>query len=124
MPSHIGLESAIGKDNWTLTRSLLAENSPYFESGVKLSYTTNNNKLTVSALALNGWQRITRLEGNSLMSWGSQIFYKPTENLTLNYSTFIGAKQTRQCKRCGVIIITSTASGSQMINLVLQRDSI
>lgn len=28
--SHIGFESAISKDNWTLTRSLHAENSPYY----------------------------------------------------------------------------------------------
>lgn len=90
MPSHIGFESAIGKDNWTLTRSLVAENSPYFESGAKLSYATDNGKLTLSAMALNGWQRITRVEGNSLMSWGTQVFYKPTDKLTLNYSTFIG----------------------------------
>jgi len=27
-PSHIGLESAIGIDNWTLTRTMIAENSP------------------------------------------------------------------------------------------------
>lgn len=90
MPSHIGFESAIGKDNWTLTRSLVAENSPYFESGAKLSYTTDNNKLTLAALALNGWQRIIRLDGNSLMSFGTQIYYKPSSKLTLNYSTFAG----------------------------------
>jgi hypothetical protein len=30
--SHIGFESAISTDNWTMTRSLLAENSPYFLS--------------------------------------------------------------------------------------------
>ncbi|WP_439557721.1 outer membrane beta-barrel protein, partial [Dyadobacter sp.] len=42
MPSHIGFESAIGKDNWAMTRSLVAENSPYFESGAKLNYTSNN----------------------------------------------------------------------------------
>jgi Putative beta-barrel porin-2, OmpL-like. bbp2 len=55
MSSHIGFESAIGKDNWTLTRSLVAENTPYFESGAKLSYTTHDGKLLLSALALNGW---------------------------------------------------------------------
>ena len=33
--SHIGFESAIGKDCWTLTRGILADNSPYYESGVK-----------------------------------------------------------------------------------------
>jgi hypothetical protein len=90
MPSHIGFESAVGKENWTLTRSLVAENSPYFESGAKISYTTKNNQLMVAALALNGWQRITRVEGNSLMSWGTQVYFKPSPKLTLNYSTFFG----------------------------------
>lgn len=90
MPSHIGFESATGKDNWTLTRSLVAENSPYYESGARLSFTSNNNKLTVAALAVNGWQRITRVDGNSFMSWGTQIYFKPSDRLTLNYSTFVG----------------------------------
>lgn len=90
LPSHIGFESAISKDCWTLTRSILAENSPYFESGARLSYSTDNGKWLFSALALNGWQRITRVEGNSLMSWGTQITFKPSSNITLNYSTFFG----------------------------------
>lgn len=90
LPSHIGFESAVGKDNWTLTRSILAENTPYFEGGAKLSYTTDNGKLQVAALALNGWQRITRVDGNSLLSYGTQIFYKASDKVTLNYSTFIG----------------------------------
>lgn len=90
MPSHIGFESAIGKDNWTLTRSLVAENSPYFESGAKLTYGTDNGKLTLSAVALNGWQRITRVERNSLVSLGTQVYYQPTDKVILNYSTFFG----------------------------------
>ena len=90
LPSHIGFESAIGKDCWTLTRSLVAENSPYFESGAKLSYTSNNGNLTLAALALNGWQRITRVSGNSLMSWGTQIYLKLTDRINVNYSTFLG----------------------------------
>ena len=32
-PSHIGFESAVGKENWVLTRAFGAENTPYFESG-------------------------------------------------------------------------------------------
>jgi hypothetical protein len=90
LPSHIGFESAIGKDNWALTRSLVAENSPYFESGAKLSYTSNNGKVQVAALVMNGWQRITRVEGNSLLSFGTQVYVKPTDKITLNYSTFLG----------------------------------
>jgi hypothetical protein len=88
--SHIGFESAHSPSCWSLTRSILAENSPYFESGAKLTYTTDNGKITLSGLALNGWQRITRVNGNSLMSWGTQVYVKPSDKITLNYSTFIG----------------------------------
>ena len=90
MPSHIGFESAVSKDCWTLTRSLLADNSPYYEAGAKITYITKDNKWLLSAMALNGWQRITRVDGNSLMSWGTQVQYKPSGKVTLNYSTFIG----------------------------------
>lgn len=89
-PSHIGFESAHSPSCWSLTRSMAAENSPYFESGAKLTYTSDNGKVILSALALNGWQRITRINGNSLMSWGTQINLKPSDKVTLNYSTFFG----------------------------------
>jgi hypothetical protein len=88
--SHIGFESAVGKDCWTLTRSMMAENSPYFESGAKLSYTSPSGQWFLSALALNGWQRIQRVSGNSLISGGTQIQFKPNSNITLNSSTFFG----------------------------------
>ncbi len=88
--SHIGFESAIGKDCWTLTRSILAENSPYYEAGAKLTFTSKNEKWMLSALALNGWQRIQRVPGNSLVSGGWQILYKPNARITLNSSGFVG----------------------------------
>ncbi|PMD97167.1 hypothetical protein BWI97_08845 [Siphonobacter sp. BAB-5405] len=88
MPSHLGFESAIGKDNWTLSRSLLAENSPYYETGAKLSYATS--KWSLSALVLNGWQRIRRVDGNQTPALGWQVQYKPSDRVTLNSSSFIG----------------------------------
>ena len=91
MPSHIGFESARSYDCWNLTRSIIADNTPYYESGAKVTYTSDNNKWMVSALALNGWQRIQRVSGNSLMSWGAQLQFKPSENITLNYSGFAGS---------------------------------
>lgn len=90
MPSHIGFESAMSKDCWSITRSILADNSPYFEAGAKITYTSDNDKLLLSAMVLNGWQRITRVNGNSLMSWGTQVQYKPSSKVLFNYSTFIG----------------------------------
>jgi len=89
-PSHLGFESAIGKDNWTLTRSLFADNSPYFETGAKISYTSESGKWFVSGLVLNGWQRIQRVDGNSTPSFGHQLIFKPNEKLTINSSSFIG----------------------------------
>ena len=89
-PSHIGFEGAVSKDCWTLTRSMAAENSPYFESGGKVTYNTDNKKWLFSIMALNGWQRIRRVDGNSLMSFGVQVQYKPSADLLINYSNFIG----------------------------------
>ena len=40
---------------------------------------------------MNGWQGIKRVDGNSLMSWGSQIQLKPSDKILVNYSTFIGS---------------------------------
>lgn len=90
MPSHIGFESAIGKDNWALTRSLVAENTPYYEAGARLSYTSSDGKLYLAGLILNGYQRITRVEGNNTPAFGAQITYKPSSTVTLNYSNFYG----------------------------------
>lgn len=90
LPSHIGFESAVGADCFTLTRSMPADNSPYFETGAKISYTTDNGKWLISGLVLNGWQRIQRPEGNSTPAFGHQLTFKPNGKLTLNSSSFIG----------------------------------
>jgi hypothetical protein len=93
MPSHIGFESAIGKDCMTLTRSILAENSPYYEAGVKLGYTSKSEKWYLAVMYLNGWQRIQKVEGNQTPAFGSQVTYKPNSRVTLNWSTYVGNEQ-------------------------------
>ena len=90
MPSHIGFESAIGKDCWNLTRSILADNTPYYEAGARVSYTSDNGKWYASGLLLNGWQRIARVDGNNTPAFGTQLTYKPNGNTTLNWSTLVG----------------------------------
>lgn len=100
--SHIGFESAIGKDCWTLTRSILADNSPYYEAGAKLTYGTPDGKWSFSALALNGWQRIQRVPGNSLLSGGWQTTWTPSERITLNSSGFVGTDYPDATRRLRV----------------------
>lgn len=88
--SHIGFESAISKDNWTLTRSLMAENSPYYESGVRVTYEVDP-KLTLTGLVLNGWQIIG--ENNQAKALGTQLQWQATDKLLLNSSSFYGNEQ-------------------------------
>lgn len=90
MPSHIGFESAVGSDCWNLTRSLLAENSPYYETGIKLGYTNKKEDFYLAFHVLNGWQNIAQANRGHTPSVGVQLTYKPYKNLTLNYSNFIG----------------------------------
>ncbi len=87
--SHIGSESAIGRDNQTLTRSLAAEYSPYYETGIRMELLPSP-QWTVRALVLNGWQNIR--ETNSGKAWGTQVQWLPSANLLLNWSTFIGSE--------------------------------
>jgi hypothetical protein len=93
MPSHIGFESAIGKDCQTLTRSILADNSPYYEAGVKIGYTSATERWYLAAMYLNGWQRIQKIEGNQTPAFGTQVTYKPNAKIALNWSTYAGNEQ-------------------------------
>ncbi|MDO7742933.1 MAG: porin [Pedobacter sp.] len=90
--SHIGFESAISKDCWVLTRNISSENTPYYESGAKITYVTDDGKFTATGLYLNGWQRINRQNGNSQPAGGAQLTWKPTAKITVNYSNYLGTE--------------------------------
>lgn len=94
--SHIGLETAIAKDNWNLSRSILADNSPYYETGIKFNYVPNE-KWLFSFLVLNGWQNIR--ETNSNKAIGTQVQFKPNKKILLNSSTFIGNEKHDSAKQ-------------------------
>lgn len=90
MESHIGFESAKGGTCWTASRSLLAENTPYYSAGIQLSYTSRDSSIYLAGLLLNGWQRITRKGANRLPAIGHQFTWSPTNSLTLNSSSYVG----------------------------------
>lgn len=90
--SHIGFESAISKDCWVLTRGIASENTPFYESGAKLTYGTNDGKFSAATLYLNGWQRMARQNGNSQPAGGLQLSWKPTPKITVNYSNYLGTE--------------------------------
>lgn len=90
--SHIGFESAISKDCWVLTRNIASDNTPYYESGAKITYGSDDGKFSVGGFYLNGWQRINRQTGNSQPAGGFQLTFKPTDKITLNYSNYVGTE--------------------------------
>ena len=94
--SHIGYESAISKDNWTVTHSLAAEGSPYYEAGAKLSYEISP-KVTVTGLVLNGWQNIR--DNNRGKALGTQVQWRPSSKWLINSSTFFGNEQPQDSAR-------------------------
>jgi hypothetical protein len=99
MPAHIGFESVIGKDCMTLTRSILADNSPFYEAGVKIGYTSKSEKWYLAIIYLNGWQRIQKIDGNQTPAFGTQVTYKPSSSTTFNWSTYIGNEQADNNKK-------------------------
>lgn len=117
--SHIGFESAISKDNWTLTRSVMAETTPYYESGARFTYEVGPT-LTLTALVLNGWQNIR--ETNQAKALGTQIQWKPSDKILINSSTFYGNEQPQDSlvrrRYFHDFYITYAASGRTSLVLV------
>jgi hypothetical protein len=88
--SYLGFENPIGVNNATLTRSIFAENSPYYLSGLRLHYASYDSRFELSGYYLNGWQRMTRPTGMRGTAWGGHLQFRPTEYMTLSYGTFWG----------------------------------
>jgi hypothetical protein len=97
-PSFIGFENTVAFENKTLTRSLLAENSPYYMSGLRVSHPLGK-KSTVSWYLLTGWQRIVPQKNNSLPALGWQWNLRPNEHTTLNWSGFAGSAYPDSSRR-------------------------
>lgn len=88
--SYIGLESWISRDNPAYTRSLVAEYTPYYLSGAKVTWQPNA-RLTAQVHVMNGWQNIS--ENNGGKAVGLRLDYAVSPRLTLSYANFAGNEQ-------------------------------
>lgn len=84
--SNAGMESWVSRDNPTYTRSLVADYSPYYSSGVKLTYAASP-RLTARLDLVNGWQTIS--ESNSGKGAGVRLDYAVTPSATASYYNLI-----------------------------------
>jgi hypothetical protein len=88
--SHIGQESWITRDNPTYSRSLIADYSPYYETGVKATWSASS-KVTAQLHLLNGWQNIS--ETNAQKAVGLRLDYAASPNFVIGYAGFAGDEQ-------------------------------
>ncbi len=61
-PSHIGFESALPHLNWNYTHSWTAMLSPFYQTGIKVAFATDEDT-TLELHLLNGWQQIADQAG-------------------------------------------------------------
>ena len=88
--SHIGQESWISRDNPTYTRSFTAEYTPYYSSGVKVTWAASP-KVTAQLHLLNGWQNIS--ENNERKAVGARVDWNPRAGIALGWAGFRGDEQ-------------------------------
>lgn len=86
-PAPYGFEGWISRDNKTYTRSIVADYSPYYQTGVKLSWQASN-EFSAGVNIINGWQNIS--ETNSDKAIGITLGYAPSSTISFTYNNFIG----------------------------------
>ena len=104
-PSHIGFEGFFSPDNWNYTRSWLGEFTPYYQSGIKVSYAWND-RWSARIDVLRGWQLIS--DNNSASSLGAQLAYA-SGRLSASFNTFIGpelANDDKHLRTFGDLVLT------------------
>lgn len=85
--SWIGMESFISRDNLTYTRSLSADFTPYYASGVRAVWQVSP-VLGATFAVVNGWQNVS--ETNQDKAVGVRLDYAISPATTLCYYDFFG----------------------------------
>ncbi len=87
--SSMGAEGWISSDNLTYTRSLVADYSPYYSTGVR-AVLQATPRLTARLDLVNGWQNIS--ETNTDKAVGTRLDLTVAEGLTLSHYAYAGGE--------------------------------
>jgi hypothetical protein len=88
--SYIGWEGWISRDNPTYSRSLVADYTPYYESGIRLSWQPDR-RFSLQGHLMNGWQKIS--EDNDSKAVGLRMDFAVTPRFIVAYGGFLGNEQ-------------------------------
>ena len=89
--SLIGYDSLYAKDNFTYTRPWGGDYTPYLMLGVNASYPFNK-KMKCTLYVVNGYWHLAH--ANNVPSFGGQLAYKATEQVTLKETLLYGPHQS------------------------------
>lgn len=84
-------ESAISRDHLMYSRSMSAENVPYYLSGARLTAPIGK-RFTGYLYLINGWQHIA--DPNQEPAGALQLEYRPTKDLLINGNCFLGNEKS------------------------------
>jgi len=90
LPSLVGRESFVSTDNWTYTRAMIADATPYYMAGARVSYRATPT-LTLNATVFNGWE--TYGDKNTGKSGQLRFAWTPSDKLSIESSTLVGQEQ-------------------------------
>jgi hypothetical protein len=90
MPSLIGRESFVSTDNWSYTRALIADSTPYYVAGARVGYRITPT-LRAHVTVFNGWEIFA--DKNSGKSGQVHLGWHPTDKLSIDSSTLVGKEQ-------------------------------
>ncbi|MDX2192045.1 MAG: outer membrane beta-barrel protein [Gemmatimonadales bacterium] len=88
--SPVGFEGWISRDNPTYTRSLVADYTPYYLSGVKATWALAPT-VTAQAHLVNGWQNVSETNGDKAVL--VRVDWQATPALLLAIGGFAGNEQ-------------------------------
>jgi len=96
-------ENPVSKDQIMYTRSLSAENSPYYLSGVKFGLPLRKN-IRFYTYIINGWQQIQ--DNNEQLSLGTQLEWQVSKNHIINWNTYLGNEESNAQPQFGTRFFT------------------
>lgn len=96
-------ENPVSKDQLMYTRSLAAENAPYYLSGVKLGLPLRQN-VRFYTYIINGWQQIQ--DNNDQLALGTQLEWQVGKNHLINLNTYIGDEESKTQPQFGTRFFT------------------
>ncbi len=115
--SNVGAEGWISADNLLYLRSLVADYSPYYSSGVRAIWQATP-RLSARLDVINGWQNIS--ESNTDKSVGTRLDYSLREGTTLSQYLYLGNEPGSLLRRFGGVALDTRLS--ERARLIAQVD--